>query len=132
MLATMLTELGYSSYPALVSTDNGYTLGDILPTPWAFNHCIVQFAYNDSTYWIDPTMNAQVGPLKFYLFPSYHNALVINENQSSLSPIPFGYKNSRLDITEEYSMGEVGGFVKLVGWYDNEMGYSSRMPELVE
>ncbi|MDP9047812.1 MAG: type I glyceraldehyde-3-phosphate dehydrogenase, partial [Bacteroidota bacterium] len=26
----------------------------------------------------------------------------------------------------------VGGLVKIVGWYDNEMGYSSRLADLVE
>lgn len=113
MLATMLNALGYKSFPALVSTDTGYSLGEVLPNPWAFNHCIVQFMYNDSTYWIDPTMNAQVGPLKSYSFPSYHNALVINNDQNSLSPIPYGYKNSVIDIREEYSMIEVGGYVYL-------------------
>jgi transglutaminase-like putative cysteine protease len=113
MLALMLNELGIDSRPALVSTENGYTLEEMLPNPWAFNHCIVQFTYNDSTYWVDPTLNAQVGPLKSYFFPSYHNALVINNDQSSLSVIPFGYKNASLDIKEEYSMDEVGGYVTL-------------------
>jgi transglutaminase-like putative cysteine protease len=113
MLALMLNELGIESKPALVSTENGYTLGEMLPNPWAFDHCIVQFTHNDSTYWIDPTLNAQVGPLKSYFFPSYHNALVINNDQSSLSAIPFGYKNASLDIKEEYSMKEVGGYVTL-------------------
>jgi glyceraldehyde 3-phosphate dehydrogenase len=26
----------------------------------------------------------------------------------------------------------VGGLVKVVGWYDNEMGYSSRLADLAE
>lgn len=113
MLALMLSELGIVSSPALVSTDDGYTLPETLPNPWAFNHCIVQFHYNDSTYWIDPTLDAQVGPLKSYYFPSYFHALVINDDQSGLAPIPFGYKDSGIDIKEEYSMDEVGGFVTL-------------------
>ncbi len=113
MLAVMLNKLGITSSPALVSTDNGYTLPEILPNPWAFNHCIVQFTYNDSTYWIDPTLDAQVGPLKSYCFPSYHHALVINDDQAALTSIPFGYKDSGIDIKEEYSMDEVGGYVTL-------------------
>lgn len=113
MLALMLSKIGITSRPALVSTENGYTLPDVLPNPWAFNHCIVQFTYNDSTYWIDPTLNAQVGPLKSYYFPSYHHALVINDDPSGLTPIPFGYKDSRIEVKEEYSMGRVGGHVTL-------------------
>lgn len=113
MLALMLGKLGITSNPALVSTEIGYTLPDVLPNPWAFNHCIVQFTYNDSTYWIDPTLNAQVGPLKSYYFPLYHHALVINDDDSGLTPIPFGYKDSRIEIKEEYSMDEIGGAVTL-------------------
>lgn len=113
MLSLMLNELGINSKPALVSTENGYALPEMLPNPWAFNHCIVQFTYNDSTYWVDPTLNAQVGPLNSYFFPSYYHALVVGSDRPELTPIPFGYKNSNVDITEEYSMDEVGGFVTL-------------------
>jgi hypothetical protein len=113
MLSMMLTELGIKSRPALVSTENGYTLKDLLPNPWAFNHCIVQFTYNDSTYWVDPTLNAQVGSLKSYVFPSYYQALVINTDELSFASIPFGYKNSAVHIDEEYSMDEIGDDVTL-------------------
>ncbi len=113
MLALMLNNLGIKSSPALVATDNGYSLPKELPNPYAFNHCIVQFTYKDSTYWIDPTLNAQVGPLKTYCFPTYHHALVIDNEASELTAIPFGYKNSMIDVKEDYSMDEVGGYVKL-------------------
>lgn len=114
MLALMLSKLGITSNPALVSTDNGYTLPDMPPNPWAFNHCIVKFTYNDSTYWIDPTLTTQTGSLKSYYVPSYHHALVVNDSQSGLTPIPFGYKDSgKVEINEEYSMNEIGGHVTL-------------------
>lgn len=113
MLALMLNQLGFESHPALVSTELGYILPDVVPSPWAFNHCIVQFTHNDSTYWIDPTLKAQVGALKEYYIPSYHHALVINSDSSGLAAIPFGYKRSKIDIKEEYSMDEVGGYVTL-------------------
>lgn len=113
MLALMLNQLGITSTPALVSTENGYALPEMLPNPWAFNHCIVQFNYNDSIYWIDPTLDAQVGPLRSYYFPSYYHALVINDDQPGLTSIPFGYKDSAINIKEEYSMDEVGGYVNL-------------------
>ena len=113
MLALMLNKLGFESHPALVSTEQGYVLNDVLPSPWAFNHCVVQFTHNDSTYWIDPTLNAQAGPLNSYYIPSYHRALVINEDPSGLTTVPFGYKSSKIDIREEYSMDEIGGYVTL-------------------
>jgi hypothetical protein len=39
--------------------------------------------------------------------------LVIDNSDTELTDIPYGYKNSYLDVTEEYSMTEVGGYVTL-------------------
>lgn len=113
LLSYLLNRIGIESYPALVSTEVGKVLNDLLPNPWAFNHCIVQFSLNDSTYWIDPTLNAQVGRLNSYFIPSYHNALVINSKTTELDSIPYGYKSSRIDVVEEYSVDEIGGYVTL-------------------
>lgn len=113
LLSYLLRGVGIESYPSLVSTEIGKILNDVLPSPWAFNHCIVQFNYKDSTYWIDPTLRPQVGPLKRYFFPSYENALVIDDGVSGLDPIPYGYKDSKIEVVEEYSVREVGGYVTL-------------------
>ncbi|HEX8038766.1 MAG TPA: DUF3857 domain-containing protein [Chryseosolibacter sp.] len=113
LLSYLLNRIGIESSPALVSTEDGQILNDILPNPWAFNHCVVQFDFNDSTYWIDPTLTSQVGPLKDYLFPSYKNALVINTARDGLDSIPFGNKRSMIKVQEEYSMDKVGGYVSL-------------------
>jgi hypothetical protein len=113
LLSYLLNTVGVESHPALVSTEIGQILNDILPNPWAFDHCIVQFHFNDSTYWIDPTLNPQVGPLKSYRFPSYQNALVINDLANGLDSIPDGYKDSKANVREEYFMDEVGGYVTL-------------------
>ena len=113
LLSYLLNKVGIESYPSLVSTDMGKILNDILPNPWAFNHCIVQFNFKDSTYWIDPTLSPQVGSLKDYIFPSYKNALVINGSASGLDSIPHGYKNSKINVLETYAMNEIGGYVTL-------------------
>lgn len=109
LLSYLLNAIEIESYPALVSTHSGQTMNDILPDPWAFNHCIVNFTYNDSTFWIDPTLRPQVGPLKSYYLPTYKNALVINSSSGGLEAIPFGYKESRIEVLEEYRMEAVGG-----------------------
>ncbi|HEY0651651.1 MAG TPA: DUF3857 domain-containing protein, partial [Chryseosolibacter sp.] len=113
LLSFLLNQIGIESYPALVSTDYGRTLKEVLPNPWAFNHCIVQFIAHDSAYWIDPTMNAQVGTLKSYFIPSYEYALVINSKANELDSIPFGYKDSRIEVLEEYAMDAFGIDVRL-------------------
>jgi transglutaminase-like putative cysteine protease len=113
LLSHMLNQIGIESYPALVSTDYGRTLDETLPQPRAFNHCILQFVLNDSTYWIDPTLNTQVGPLKQYYIPTYDQALVIDGKSTGLTRIPFGIKSSMIDIEEEYIVKELGGDVTL-------------------
>lgn len=113
LLSYLLRKLGIESNPALVSTESGKTMTDILPNPWAFNHCIVQFNFRDSVYWIDPTLKPQVGPLTNYYVPTFEHALVINSGGTGLDSIPFGYKNSRIKVLEEYSMNDVGGYATL-------------------
>jgi len=113
LLSYLLNRIGIESYPSLVSTEMGKVLNDILPNPWAFNHCVVQFDLNDSTYWIDPTLRPQTGRLKKYSFPSYEHALVINDKPTGLDAIPFGNKMAKIDVLEEYSVDKVGGYVTL-------------------
>ena len=113
LLSHVLNEIGIESYPALVSTDYGKTLQESLPQPRAFNHCILEVDLDDSTYWIDPTLNTQVGALKQYYVPTYHHALVIDGKDTGLTTIPFGIKSSMIDIEEEYIMKELGGDVTL-------------------
>jgi transglutaminase-like putative cysteine protease len=109
LLSHMLNSLGVESHPALVTTDNGHTLPQILPDPWAFNHCIVQFTYEDSVHWIDPTLNPQVGKLNKLYFPDYKNALVIDSKTEGLTPITFGIPESMIDVKEEYFIDDLLG-----------------------
>lgn len=113
LLSYLLNGIGIESFPALVSTVKGPAMSELLPDPWAFNHCIVQFSFNDSTYWIDPTLPPQTGPLNRYYFPTYDHALVIREADSELEPVPFGYKESLIEVLEEYLVEAVDGDVTL-------------------
>jgi transglutaminase-like putative cysteine protease len=56
-------KLGIDACAALVSTTHGPALGDFLPSPAAFNHCIVRLRLDGRTYWLDPTMPRQEGRL---------------------------------------------------------------------
>ena len=55
--------LGLDACAALVSTTHGLALHDFLPSPGVFNHCIVRLRLNDTTYWLDPTLQTQSGSL---------------------------------------------------------------------
>ncbi len=108
LLASLLRELGLTSYPVLVNTGYGKALPDYLPSPLLFNHCIVQFSYHDSIYWVDPTITFQRGSLKELYFPPYHNGLVINKDTNALIPLPDS-KEPTLFTEENFYLDRVGG-----------------------
>ncbi len=63
LLAAMLCHLGVNAYPALVNTQDGPALAQRLPTPLAFNHCVVCVRLDERSYWLDPTFPLQMGRL---------------------------------------------------------------------
>jgi transglutaminase-like putative cysteine protease len=88
LLCTILKELNIEANPALVNTERRQLLNDMLPTPIAFNHCIVQVKMYGKDYWLDPTSSHQGGKLGSIAFPAYRRALVIKEGNDSLSVTP--------------------------------------------
>jgi hypothetical protein len=108
LLSYVLGELGIESHPALVSTGYGKTLNERLPTPWAFDHCIVTMRFRDSVYWIDPTLSFQRGRLALRTVPTYYQALVAADRPAGLEAIPFGLKQSSIQIEENYTVAKVG------------------------
>jgi transglutaminase-like putative cysteine protease len=87
LLVSMLNSLGIEAYPALVHTSEQHKLDEWQPTPYAFDHCIVQAKLNDKTYWLDPTISYQRGDLATYQNPNYERALVVREGTSALERI---------------------------------------------
>jgi transglutaminase-like putative cysteine protease len=109
LLATILNELGVKSRPVLINTSYGATLSEVLPSPRMFDHCIVQFQWQDSTYWIDPTISFQRGPLKKIFLPNYTFGLVIDPNTSGLEPIPTITKAGSVKISDVFDVHSIGG-----------------------
>jgi transglutaminase-like putative cysteine protease len=87
LLVSMLNSLGIEAYPALVHTSEQHELDEWQPTPYAFDHCIVQAKLNDKTYWLDPTISYQRGELAIYQNPNYERALVVREGSKALEKI---------------------------------------------
>ena len=113
LLSFMLRELGVKSYPALVNTNYGKSINESLPTPTSFNHCIVNFEFQDSSYWIDPTTTLQRGTLKGKTIPPYYHALLINSDSRELVKIPNSTISSSIDVTEKFSMDTIGRSARL-------------------
>lgn len=88
LLVSILNSLDIEAYPALVDTAELHGLDEWQPTPYAFDHCIVQAKVNDKTYWLDPTISYQRGDLSVHQNPNYERALVIHEGTNALEKIP--------------------------------------------
>lgn len=92
LLQGLLSLLGIESCPVLVHSHLGPTLKNFLPGISVFNHVILKFEFEGTTYWIDPTVSFQGGDLDDCCCPNYYYGLVLNNEVYDLAPIPL--KNS--------------------------------------
>jgi len=74
------------------------------PSNEVFNHCIVSFEFNDTTYWVDPTFTQQGGDYKNLSIADFGKVLVIGAPSDSLSKMTVRNVISDLSITDEYTM----------------------------
>jgi hypothetical protein len=100
LLVTLLRKLGVEAWPAYVHSSRMGAVNDYVPSPFAFNHVIVKFRWNDHNYWVDPTLNQQRGGLSLICLPNYQKALVLDENKNGLEDIPIS-QNDRIVIRED-------------------------------
>ena len=95
--------MGIDAVPALVNSMAGRSLDIRQPSPFAFDHVIVQAKLGQKTYWFDPTISYQRGGLDKYHYPSYERALVLREGSSELEKIPFPAPGSgSVNVKERY------------------------------
>jgi hypothetical protein len=88
LLVTILYQLGIEAWPAyLSSTDKGH-VDEHIPSPFAFDHVIVKFRWNNRDYWVDPTINQQRGNLSLFCNPDYKKALVLDDLNNEFDSIP--------------------------------------------
>lgn len=103
LLCALLSDIGVTAYPALVNTQTRSSLGDYLPSPGMFDHCIVQAELNDTIIWYDPTMTSQGGLYNNTPFPAYGKSLVLRKGSGELTDVPVYDKDTR-SITEYYNV----------------------------
>jgi hypothetical protein len=87
LLTAMLRALGFEAYPALTDVDDGRGLPKQLPSPFAFDHAIVQVVSGKQTYWLDPTRTHQGGVFPDIAQPDFGFALPVRAGQEALAPI---------------------------------------------
>lgn len=108
LLSELLKDIGVESYPMLVNTSTGETIGQRIPSPNLFNHCVVNYVYEGEEYYVDPTISNQGGDLSTRYFPNYKKGLILKPGVRALSDLP--YKNqSGIDIQEIYDLDKING-----------------------
>lgn len=101
LLCSILRNLGFDAYPALVNTSDSKSINEWLPSIHAFDHVVVQLRMPDRTLWIDPTISLQGGQLDELFFPDYGYALVIAPETDSLEPLVLDGQNTATQETIE-------------------------------
>jgi len=105
LLVSLLKKIGIKeAYPVLVNTSIQTGLTKLYPSSEIFNHCIVKFKIDSTTFWVDPTIMQQGGDYKNLSFDDYGYALVIGEPSDSLEKIPSQNLRSAVKIKDELTV----------------------------
>ncbi len=94
LLSNILTKLGMEAYPSLINTTYKDAIKQWLPSPGAFNHCVVRVKLENQEVWLDPTITLQRGQEEVY-FPNYKVGLVIDHEQQGLVDIPYKSRSNQ-------------------------------------
>ncbi|WP_445679487.1 DUF3857 domain-containing protein [Radicibacter daui] len=88
LLATALRRLGIEAHVALVNSNRGEALAGDLPSPYRFDHAIVEAVVDGKTYWLDATLSQQGGAGSDVIQASYGYALPIAAGTENLLHMP--------------------------------------------
>ncbi len=104
LFIALLKGMDIDAYPVLVDTEEGLDLPLQPVSINAFNHVIAKVQVLGMTYWLDPTMNYQRGPLSAIYQADYDYGLVIKPGVSELAEIKIHDPQSMLVKTEIYDL----------------------------
>ncbi|PKP31620.1 MAG: hypothetical protein CVT99_08725 [Bacteroidetes bacterium HGW-Bacteroidetes-16] len=103
LLVSLLKKIGINTaYSVLVNTYMQQNVDKLFISNEVFNHTIVRFDYNDTTYWVDPTFAQQGGDFRDLYTPDYGKVLVIGMPADTLQTMSPVNRESGLIVTEEY------------------------------
>lgn len=108
LLASLLQTRNIKAYPVLVSTIWKDKVSDRLPSPFIFNHCVVQMEVGGLNYYIDPTISSQGGSLALTYFPTYGKGLVIEPQTEDFVSFPAPIKSS-VSENQIFDVATIGG-----------------------
>ena len=108
LLVTLLNARGIEAHPVLVNTNYRHKVSDLLPSAYAFDHCVTQIKLNGRTFYIDPTINGQGGKASTCYFPMYGKGLVIDGSSTDFAEFGGPAPSSILE-SQTYTLAAIGG-----------------------
>jgi lipoprotein NlpI/transglutaminase-like putative cysteine protease len=121
LLVELLKGMGIRAYPVLVSARRVTGISDELPSPFSFDHAIVQAIVDGKTRYLDPTRLGQVGSVATMgQVWDLAEVLVVDERSNELTRINSETTELAADILEErltiQKFGEPGRFTARRTW----------------
>jgi transglutaminase-like putative cysteine protease len=102
LFCTILHAMGIEAAPVLVSTQLIGRVKDLNPSPWAFDHVIVQVVLLGRTNFVDVTRTFQRGPLRKRYIDDFGAGLLLSESSTGLINIPYSRAGSPTTVVDEY------------------------------
>ncbi len=89
LLVALLNHINVKAQLALVNSSHGIKIEQMNPSPYHFNHMIVQVEFDGNEYFFDPTIKKQGGDLAHSVDLEYGYALILSEHGQDLTKIPY-------------------------------------------
>ena len=109
LLHALLSLMGIDSTPVMVHTCLGKLIPDLLPTPFAFNHIVLQIELEGNAYWVDSTIQLQGGStLSSNVFPNYDWGLPISKTATGLIEALGSFQEGPIEIDTSIVVADNG------------------------
>ncbi len=107
LLKLLLTLSQVEVAPVLVNSYERKSIADFLPSPYAFDHVILQVKVYGDVYWIDPTRSDQRGNLNQIYVSHFGQGLVLAPETKGLTTQTIHPNaTSETIVTENYNVGD--------------------------
>jgi transglutaminase-like putative cysteine protease len=134
LLCALLRDLGLEAYPALVSSRERAHLSELLPSPNAFDHVVVELRWHKKRYWLDATINQESRDFRRDYFPYFGRALVLAPETRELTPIGSEEQATRrVRVKKQYQINgaEAPAELRVTSVYTGAAAYQERELQLL-
>ncbi|HEV7403540.1 MAG TPA: DUF3857 domain-containing transglutaminase family protein, partial [Chthoniobacteraceae bacterium] len=109
LLSQLLRRLGVPARPVLVNSLWRQSVQELLPTPDAFDHAVVEYELEGRRYWADATLTLQGGGARNRPVPDLRLGLPLSPGAKGLEPAPPPAAESAYELHETYYLDTTAG-----------------------